>query len=96
MESDELIAVEVAYARADVQVIIPLKVREGTTLEGAVRQSGILERFPEIDLKTNKVGVFGKLGKAQAVLKAGDRVEIYRALIADPKEVRRKRAAKKG
>lgn len=95
MESDDFIAVEVAYARPEVQVIIPLKVRRGTTLEEAVKQSGILERFPEIDLKTNKVGVFGKLGKPHAVLKAGDRVEVYRALIADPKEVRRKRAAKK-
>lgn len=96
MEGDEFMAVEVAYARPDVQVIIPLKVREGATIEEAVQQSGILERFAEIDLKTNKVGVFGKLGKPQTVLKPGDRVEIYRGLIADPKEVRRKRAAKKG
>ncbi|HKI80616.1 MAG TPA: RnfH family protein, partial [Pseudodesulfovibrio sp.] len=65
-------------------------------IEEAVKQSGILERFAEIDLETSKVGVFGKLGKPQTVLKPGDRVEIYRGLIADPKEVRRKRAAKKG
>ncbi len=96
MESDEFISVEVAYARPDVQLIIPLKVRPGTTLEEAVKHSGILERFTEIDLNTNKMGVFGKLGKPHTVLKPGDRVEIYRALIADPKEVRRKRAAKKG
>lgn len=94
MENDEFIAVEVAYARPDIQVIIPLKVARGTTLEEAVKQSGILERFPEIDLGVNKVGVFGKLGKLSGELKAGDRVEIYRTLIADPKEVRRKRAAK--
>jgi len=85
--------VEVAYAREDKQQILDLMVNQGTTLEQAVQQSGILKMFPEIDLNLNKIGVFGKLGKKTAELKAGDRVEIYRPLIADPKEVRRKREA---
>ena len=95
MENTEFIQVEVAYARPDVQVIIPLKVHSDATIEEVVRQSGILERFPEIDLEVNKLGVFGKLSKRDAGLHDGDRVEIYRALIADPKEVRRRRAGKK-
>ncbi len=96
MENAELIEVEVAYARPDVQTILPVKVQAGTTIEEAIRHSGILESFPEIDLARNKVGVFGKLAKLDAVLRPGDRVEIYRALIADPKEARRRRAAKGG
>jgi len=93
MESAEKILVEVAYARPEEQVIIPVEVAVGATLEAAIRRSGILERFPEIDLGVNKVGIFGKLGKLDAELRSGDRVEIYRALIADPKEVRKQRAA---
>jgi len=87
------ITVEVAYAEPDTQVIIPLTVDEGTTLEQAVQQSGVLETFPDIDLAVNKVGVFGKLGKLNQVLRERDRVEIYRKLIADPKAVRKQRAA---
>jgi len=85
--------VEVAFALPEEQTIIPLEVRRGATLEEAIRQSGILQRFPMIDLSKNKVGIFGKLSKLNAELKPGDRVEIYRPLIADPKEARRKRAA---
>lgn len=85
--------VEIAYARPDTQVIIPLEIAEGSTLEAAIIQSGILANFPEIDLAENKVGVFGKLGKLGQILRENDRVEIYRKLIADPKEVRKKRAA---
>ena len=91
--TDEWFDVEVTYARPDVQSIVPLKVAPGTTLEQAVVQSGILERFPEIDLGKNKLGVFGKVAKKDTPLKPGDRVEIYRPLIADPKEARKKRAA---
>ncbi len=91
-----MIQVEVAYAKPDVQVIIPLEVEEGTTLEEAIQRSGILEQFPEIELgKTNKTGIFGKIAKSDTVLREHDRVEIYRPLIADPKESRRKRAQKK-
>ena len=89
------ILVEVAYAKEHEQVIIPLNVDAGTTLEQAVQLSGILEQFPEIDLAQNKAGIFGKIAKADTELREKDRVEIYRSLIADPKESRRKRAEKK-
>jgi len=89
------ILVEVAYAKEHEQVIIPLNVDAGTTLEEAVQLSGILEQFPEIDLTQNKAGIFGKIAKADTELREKDRVEIYRSLIADPKESRRKRAEKK-
>lgn len=92
-ETSRLMPVEVAYARLDEQVIVAIEVEPGTTLEQAVRQSGIQEQFPEIDLAVNKVGVFGKLTKVDAALRPGDRVEIYRPLIADPKAVRKQRAA---
>jgi len=86
--------VEVAYARPDVQVILALQVTDDSTAEFAIRQSGILERFPEIDLAQNRIGIFSKACKLDQILRAGDRVEIYRPLIADPKEARRNRAAK--
>ncbi len=95
MSESDKIPVEVAYGRPDIQVIIPLEVAPGTTLEEAIRISGVLEQFPEIDLSSNKTGIFGKLAKPDTVLQPQDRVEIYRPLIADPKESRRKRAAKK-
>lgn len=85
--------VEIAYARADKQAIIAIEVPAGATVEQAIVQSRIQEQFPEIDLQSAKVGIFGKLGKLSAVLRTGDRVEIYRPLLADPKEVRKKRAA---
>lgn len=87
------ILVEIAYAKPDVQVIIPLFVNIGTTLEQAVQQSGILDDFPEIDMAKNKLGIFSKIAKKDTVLREKDRVEIYRPLIADPKEVRKQRAA---
>ena len=87
------IRVEIAYARPDEQAIIPIEVPEGTTLEQVILRSRIQERFPEVQLQTAKVGVFGKLSKLSAAVRAGDRVEIYRPLLADPKEVRKKRAA---
>ncbi|HEY9049983.1 MAG TPA: RnfH family protein [Gammaproteobacteria bacterium] len=93
MNAADHINVEVAYARADKQVILPVNVPVGTTAEQAIRFSGILEQFPEIDLDSNKIGIFSKLSKLDSELKEGDRVEIYRPLIADPKEVRRKREA---
>ena len=91
--TDEWFEVEVSYARPDEQVIVPLKIAPGTTLEQAIMQSGIVDRFAEIDLAKNKLGVFGKVAKKDVPLKPGDRVEIYRPLIADPKEARKKRAA---
>jgi hypothetical protein len=87
------ISIEVAYALPKHQVVVPLQVEEGTTIEQAIKLSGILDTFPDIDLSVNKVGVFSKLGKLDQVLREKDRVEIYRKLIADPKEVRKQRAA---
>jgi len=91
--SSESVRVEVAYARPEEQVVIALEVEKGTSARDAVLRSGILERFPEIDLDANKIGIFGKLTKPDTALRPGDRVEIYRPLLADPKEVRRRRAA---
>lgn len=90
------IRVEVAYARPNVQVIVPVRVAEGSSAAAAIEASGLLDKFPEIDLAANKIGIFGKACGADQPLKQGDRVEIYRPLIADPKESRRQRAAKKG
>ena len=89
----EPISVEVVYAKPDKQLVIPLEVESGATLKSAIEQSGILQRFPEIDLETVKVGLFGKAAPMDAPLTPGDRIEIYRSLIADPKEARKKRAA---
>ena len=87
------ILVEVAYARPEAQVIIPLRVSADATVEQAITQSHIQEQFPEIDPATAKVGIFGKLSKLSARVRAGDRIEIYRPLLADPKAVRKQRAA---
>jgi hypothetical protein len=93
MENGKKISVEVAYALPDGQLILPLKVDSGMTIEEIIHLSGILETYPDIDLTKNKVGVFGKLAKLSSTLRDEDRIEIYRPLIADPKEVRRQRAA---
>ncbi|HEY0907599.1 MAG TPA: RnfH family protein [Methylophilus sp.] len=85
--------VEVAYALPQQQLIIPLKVKPGTTAQEAVQLSGILQKFPDIALENTQMGIFGKVVKADTALRAMDRVEIYRPLLADPKEVRRQRAA---
>ncbi|HOY69972.1 MAG TPA: RnfH family protein [Methylotenera sp.] len=85
--------VEVAYALPHEQLIVPVKVKQGITAEQAIAASGIIHKFPEIDLAINKIGIFGKLSKLDAPLRHLDRVEIYRPLIADPKEVRKQRAA---
>ena len=95
MAEEKTIPIEVAYAKPDHQMIIPLQVTPGTTLIEAIKLSGILEQFPEINLKENKFGIFSKASSADTVLREKDRVEIYRPLIADPKESRRKRAEKK-
>lgn len=74
-------------------MILEVQVPAGSTVRQALEQSGIEQHFPEIDLATARVGIFGKIAKADAPLNPGDRIEIYRALIADPKEARKKRAA---
>lgn len=87
------IHVQVAYALPERQDIVTMELAAGATAQQAVEASGLLQKYPDIDLAKNKLGVFSKLVKADQVLRDRDRVEIYRALIADPKEVRRQRAA---
>lgn len=90
---DDRITVEVAYARPDVQALEQVTLPAGSRLQDAIQASGLLERFPEIDLEgQNRVGVFGELARPDRELVQGDRVEIYRPLTADPREVRRRRA----
>lgn len=84
--------VEVLYALREQQPLMLVRLAEGATVEDAIRSSGVLEAFPEIDLAKNKVGIFSKPVKLDDPVRNQDRVEIYRPLIADPKEVRRKRA----
>ena len=93
MNVTDSINVEVAYAEPDKQLILPVNIDLGTTVGGAIVQSGMMMQFPDLDIENSKVGIFGKITKMTTVLQEGDRVEIYRPLIADPKEVRRKRAA---
>jgi putative ubiquitin-RnfH superfamily antitoxin RatB of RatAB toxin-antitoxin module len=90
--NSEKIKIEVVYALPHEQSLLKLEVPAGTTIAEGVKLSGILNKHPEIDLSKSKFGIFGKLSKADAVLREMDRIEIYRPLIADPKEVRRKRA----
>jgi putative ubiquitin-RnfH superfamily antitoxin RatB of RatAB toxin-antitoxin module len=92
--AEVLIDVEVAYATPEQQVIVALKLPEGTTVEQAIHASGLLSRFPEIDGTDLKAGIFGSVCKLYQPVRQADRVEIYRPLIHDPKEARRQRAAK--
>jgi len=90
---DDKTLIEVAYATPAKQLIVECSVARGTPARDAVRQSGIEEHFPEIDTDSCELGVFGKAIATDYELQDGDRIEIYRPLIADPKEVRRQRAA---
>lgn len=85
--------VEVAYALPNIQVLLHVIAPLDATVEEVIHQSGLLSRFPEIDLTRNKVGIFSKLVELHERVRDKDRVEVYRPLIADPKEVRRQRAA---
>ena len=93
MASDSEMKVEVVYALPQKQTLLALEVAVGTTVIEAVRASGILDLYPEIDIASSKLGIFGRMAKADEVLQPGERVEIYRPLKADPKEVRRRMAA---
>ena len=95
--ANQLISVEVAYALPNKQMIIPLHVKRGTTMFEAAQESGIVDKFPELDIESIAMGVFGKAERnpKQRELEDGERVELYRPLIADPKEVRKRRAAEK-
>jgi len=85
--------VGVAYAPPGKAVLTHLRLAPGSTVGEAIRASGLLAQCPEIDINRNRVGIFGRLVKLDTPLQDGDRVEIYRPLNADPKEVRRRRAA---
>ncbi|MFD2110999.1 RnfH family protein [Thiorhodococcus fuscus] len=89
----DYLQISVAYVGASEQFQRDLEVRVGTSVEESIEQSGVLARFPEIDLGVNKIGIFGKLAKLNQVPQDGDRIEIYRPLIADPKAARKQRAA---
>ncbi|WP_298219748.1 RnfH family protein [Halothiobacillus sp.] len=89
-----LMWVEVAYAKPDQQVILKVNVPDDATAQTAIDASGILERFPDIDLEKQKIGIFSRLVALNQRLQPRDRVEIYRPLLADPKAARRERAAK--
>lgn len=84
--------VEVVYALPERQFLRALELEEGCTVEQAIKASGLLTLRPEIDLTSNKVGIFSRHAKLDEILQEGDRVEIYRPLIADPKELRKQRA----
>jgi putative ubiquitin-RnfH superfamily antitoxin RatB of RatAB toxin-antitoxin module len=94
MEPIKKIFVEVAYATPDLQKIVIVEIDSGSTIEKVIDCSGIGEIFPEIDLSKQKVGIFGEQKKLDDKVNEGDRIEIYRELICDPKEARRKRAIK--
>jgi len=93
MSEDQKISVEVAYALPDKQAIVQVEVEPGTTALAAAEQSGIVDRFEELTLEGAKLGIFGKAVPNTHVMSAGERVEIYRPLQIDPKEVRKARAA---
>lgn len=86
------IEITIVYALPDHYYLKSLEVEEGTIIQTAILQSGILTQFTDIDLRENKVGIFSRPAKLTDTLQAGDRIEIYRPLLADPKEIRRKRA----
>ena len=93
---EPVIEIEVVYAAVERQVLRTVSVAEGSTIRAAVLASGIGEAFPELNLADCPLGIFGKVVADPQVrlVQAGDRIEIYRPLLADPKEVRRLRAAK--
>jgi putative ubiquitin-RnfH superfamily antitoxin RatB of RatAB toxin-antitoxin module len=86
-------SIEIIYALEDQQKLLTQNLQDEQTVQAAIQQSGILERYPELDIATMIVGIFGKKTKMTQVLRAHDRIEIYRPLIADPKEVRKRKAA---
>jgi len=96
MSAEQTWRVEVVYVTPTRQEIIEVSVRPGATVEQVIRASDLLARFPEIDLTRQRVGIYGVIARLQDAVHDGDRVEIYRPLVADPKEARRKRAARGG
>lgn len=94
-ESKKLLRVEVGYALPAEQALLALEVEDGTTIRQAIKRSGIAIRFPEIGVVPARVGVFGKRARLDTPVRDGDRIEIYRPLMADPKEVRRAKAKRR-
>ena len=90
------IKIQIAYALPKHYYLKAFTVDDGTMVQTAILQSGILTQFTDIDLRNNKVGIFSRPVKLTDLLKEGDRIEIYRPLLADPKEIRRKRAEEQG
>jgi hypothetical protein len=95
-DAPQLIHVEVVYARPDEQVLLALDVEPGATVEQVIVRSGMTDRFPEIGSAPARVGLFGRLTELTAQVREGDRIEIYRPLIANPKEQRQARARLRG
>lgn len=93
MPNNETLHIEVVYALPDAQYRIELKLPAGSTASAALERSGLLQKFPEIDLGNDRMGIFGRTVKPGYVLADGQRLEIYRPLLRDPKEARRERAA---
>jgi len=91
-----MLHVEVIYALRNRQVLLAFEVEEETTVKEAIESSGILRRFPEVDLIRMPVGIFGRATRLDARLRDGDRIEIYRPLIADPKQARHARVKRGG
>jgi putative ubiquitin-RnfH superfamily antitoxin RatB of RatAB toxin-antitoxin module len=91
-QNDSSIAIEVIYALPHKADLIRLKLPQGCTLRQAVEASGLAQKHADIDVENGRFGIFGKLSKPDTVLRDRDRIEIYRSLQADPKEVRRRRA----
>lgn len=89
-----MIKIEVVYAESEQQFLQSLSVTQDCTVADAIQQSGLLEQFPQIDLSTNKIGIFSRLVTLQSTVQDGDRIEIYRPLLIDPKQSRRIRAQK--
>ena len=87
-----MLEIEIVYGLADRQVLKSMTVTEGTTVREAALKSGLEVEFPELDLQQAPLGIFGKVVKNETVLRDGDRIEVYRPLLIDPKEARRKRA----
>ncbi len=94
MAQDKPINIQLVYAEAQQQTLLSLSVNAGQTIEQAIRHSGILDLHPDIDLATNKVGIFSEVCALDTPLHEGDRIEIYRELLIDPMEARRRRATK--
>ena len=91
-ETEDLLQVEVVYALPGVAHVVPLQLPQGASIADAIQHSGLLQRCPEIDLAKNQVGIFSTQKPLATRLSEGDRVEIYRPLLIDPKEARRRRA----